>query len=93
MATDRSFDTQLERLVGLELRRLHDGWDDGPFDPPKQRYRAQEYRRVKDRLLLQLAPAPKLCPECQQGKHFNCDGTAWDERTDARTECECRHGR
>lgn len=33
-----------------------------------------------------------VCPECEQGKHGNCDGTAWDDNADAETECGCRHG-
>ncbi len=30
-----------------------------------------------------------LCPECKQGKHANCDGTAWDKEVDAPTKCGC----
>jgi hypothetical protein len=30
-----------------------------------------------------------VCPECTQGKHGNCDGTAWDNETDAPTHCAC----
>lgn len=56
---DASFDEQVERLVGIELRRLHDKWDDGIFDPQRQRYRAQEYERVKTRILEQLTPSDK----------------------------------
>lgn len=29
------------------------------------------------------------CPECRDGKHRNCDGTAWDDATDALTACAC----
>lgn len=29
------------------------------------------------------------CPECDQGKHGNCDGTAWDVEADDRIECPC----
>lgn len=29
------------------------------------------------------------CPECDQGKHGNCDGTAWDVEADALTTCPC----
>lgn len=29
------------------------------------------------------------CPECQQGKHPNCDGTTWNNRTDAPDTCPC----
>lgn len=29
------------------------------------------------------------CPECLQGKHGNCDGTTWDEVTDAPALCPC----
>lgn len=29
------------------------------------------------------------CPECVQGKHGNCDGTAWDDERDCLTICSC----
>lgn len=32
--------------------------------------------------------APR-CPECAQGKHVNCTGTALDERTDELVVCRC----
>lgn len=31
------------------------------------------------------------CPECDQGKHGNCDGTAWDFAEDEPTICCCTH--
>lgn len=34
-------------------------------------------------------PPPEACPECVQGKHGNCDGTAWDDKADAPTACPC----
>lgn len=36
-------------------------------------------------------PIP-VCPECRNGKHPNCDGTAWDVDADAPTSCRCSHG-
>lgn len=30
-----------------------------------------------------------VCPECKQGKHGNCDGTAWSDWTDTPTYCRC----
>lgn len=30
-----------------------------------------------------------VCPECVQGKHSNCDGTAWDFELDQLTACGC----
>ena len=30
-----------------------------------------------------------VCPECTQGKHGNCDGTAWDEARDEVALCHC----
>lgn len=33
-------------------------------------------------------PAP--CPECNAGKHGNCDGTTWDVVTDDFAACPCR---
>ena len=29
------------------------------------------------------------CPECEQGKHVNCDTTAWDPNNDEVTVCPC----
>ena len=29
------------------------------------------------------------CPECQVGKHANCDGTTWDHETDGPAFCVC----
>jgi hypothetical protein len=35
-------------------------------------------------------PRPvEACPECQQGKHGNCDGTSWDDLRDEPTDCPC----
>lgn len=30
-----------------------------------------------------------FCRECAEGKHPNCDGTAWDNEADAPAECTC----
>lgn len=30
-----------------------------------------------------------VCPECQQGKHDNCEGQAWDNAADAPGPCQC----
>lgn len=32
-----------------------------------------------------------ICPECAAGKCRNCDGTTWDDTTDAPTTCPCTH--
>jgi hypothetical protein len=32
---------------------------------------------------------PVPCPECQQGKHGNCDGTSWDDLLDQPCPCPC----
>lgn len=34
-------------------------------------------------------PIIEWCPECQQGKHGNCDGTGWDNLRDEPTDCPC----
>jgi hypothetical protein len=34
-------------------------------------------------------PELEACPECQQGKHDNCDGTTWDDWRDTYAECPC----
>jgi len=31
----------------------------------------------------------RVCPECEQGKHGNCDGDAWDFQRDERSGCAC----
>lgn len=46
---------------------------------------AQVWRQAMDRMLV----ANDQCPECRQGKHGNCDGTAWDDATDAPAGCPC----
>lgn len=30
-----------------------------------------------------------VCPECQQGKCGNCDGTAWNDAADDIDTCTC----
>jgi len=30
-----------------------------------------------------------ICPECSQGKHANCDSTAWDIALDLPCACAC----
>jgi len=39
----------------------------------------------------------RSCPDCEQGKHQNCTGAAWDDGADAETVCPCSvltgHGR
>ncbi len=32
---------------------------------------------------------PPICPECSQGKHPNCAGTALDETVDEIVPCAC----
>lgn len=32
---------------------------------------------------------PLICPECRDGKHINCDGTAWCDVIDFPAPCEC----
>jgi hypothetical protein len=36
-----------------------------------------------------IMPEDHMCPECQQGKHQNCDGLAWDFEIDKLTHCDC----
>ena len=33
-----------------------------------------------------------FCRECSEGKHVNCDGTAWSNELDAPTRCTCPDG-
>lgn len=35
------------------------------------------------------APESPVCPECQQGKHQNCSGQAWDNAADEAVACGC----
>jgi len=41
--------------------------------------------------LVDAHPTPDLwvCPECEQSKHGNCDGWAWDFDADEKTQCQC----
>lgn len=32
---------------------------------------------------------PRACPDCEQGKHRNCDGVTWDNEADDFTKCPC----
>lgn len=34
-------------------------------------------------------PTSWVCPECEQGKHRNCNGTAWDFDADELVPCGC----
>jgi len=36
----------------------------------------------------ELAPI-RACPDCEQGKHRNCTGQAWDNVIDDFTVCPC----
>jgi hypothetical protein len=35
-------------------------------------------------------PEPRSCPDCEQGKHGNCTGEAWDNDADAPVPCPCQ---
>jgi hypothetical protein len=35
--------------------------------------------------------AVRSCPDCEQGKHHNCDGRAWDNDADDFAPCPCAH--
>lgn len=61
-----------------------------------ERLTAERFTRNQPRaILLTLEvvdathPLSSTCPECEQGKHTNCDGYAWDYQTDRLTECHC----
>ena len=30
-----------------------------------------------------------VCPDCTQGKHGACVGSAWDDETDSPAVCQC----
>jgi hypothetical protein len=34
-------------------------------------------------------PTIRACPDCEQGKHRNCDGGTWDNDADDFTVCPC----
>jgi hypothetical protein len=36
-----------------------------------------------------FVPVGETCPECQQGKHSNCDSTGWKFDTDEPGVCGC----
>lgn len=37
----------------------------------------------------ELAVVETICPECRQGKHGNCDGRAFNAKTDNIVDCTC----
>lgn len=38
---------------------------------------------------MEKVPIGPICPECAQGKHKNCDGTAYDMESDEVVICQC----
>jgi hypothetical protein len=44
---------------------------------------------MSDPTLLPRTNMVPPCPECQQGKHPNCDGWTWNPGTDAPDTCPC----
>jgi hypothetical protein len=46
-------------------------------------------RRTPSPVVLDARDHDRTCPDCKTGKHNNCDGTAWDNLTDAPTDCRC----
>lgn len=46
-------------------------------------------RSVRDPDYRQQTAGP-LSPDCRDGNHHKCDGTAWDEATDDITGCTCK---
>ena len=45
---------------------------------------------ILERLALDDGCPFHVCPECQAGKHRNCDGGAWCFAIDVPTKCACR---
>lgn len=44
--------------------------------------------RDDDDVMAEAKPS-NVCPECKAGKHWNCDGGAWDFDDDEPTVCFC----
>ena len=42
-------------------------------------------------MVIDIRFGPWICPECETGKHGNCNGEAWDYAADMGTDCECKH--
>jgi hypothetical protein len=75
------------RQRGLRLRKENSRDSDlwiRAYMRTRIRLNAAESRRYAASLL-------RKCPECAAGKHTNCDGTTWDNVTDAPTACPCVH--
>lgn len=66
--------------VDGETIRVHGG---EPMTPDAQAAFAEVVRAAKH--LMTVRP----CPDCEQGKHRNCTGEAWDNTKDAPTACPC----
>jgi hypothetical protein len=67
-------------VVDGEVIRVHGGAQMGPeeIDALAVIVRAAKH-------LSSIRP----CPDCEQGKHANCTGEAWDNEADAPTACPC----
>ncbi|HEY8881917.1 MAG TPA: hypothetical protein VIM47_00805 [Dermatophilaceae bacterium] len=56
---------------------------DKPMDTEAQAAFAEVVRAAKHLMTV------RSCPDCEQGKHTNCTGEAWDNDADAPTVCPC----
>lgn len=57
-------------------------------DPRPEGERRTRRRALGDLLWPRVAYRPRImCPECRDGKPWNCHGTAWDDATDSETVC------
>ena len=67
-------------VVDGEIIRVHGG---EPMGTASEAFFAEIVRAAKHLMTV------RSCPDCEQGKHSNCTGEAWDNDTDAPTVCPC----
>ena len=67
-------------VVDGEVIRVHGG---EPMGPESLAAFAEVVRAAKRRM------DARSCPDCEQGKHANCTGQAWDNYIDDFTVCPC----
>jgi hypothetical protein len=83
----------LETYAQAEVRR--EGFPGMDPDEFVRRFFVDAQGMARDAVVTRLEwrylDAPR-CPECQQGKCGNCDGTSWDETADQPIPCPCTHG-
>jgi phage recombination protein Bet len=72
-------------LIGREIKSRKD------MTKSEAHHVIEQFTAMVESQAAKPPPGP-LCPECQQGKHQNCEGQAWDTETDEPVGCACTDG-